>query len=148
MPTITGEELRMKFQSCRLVRIGKLQASQNPSYNYLIISYTYFVCYITILSWQVTGKLNSCPYRNVSHIAWRPPYEWKEQLLRTHSLEGTIEECGQNEEEDRNDTKQHHNPTGERRSVGGRRRGRRWVRRTGQRAVRGRGLRLWSLRRS
>jgi len=72
----------------------------------------------------------------------------QEQLLRAHSLEDTIEECGQNEEEDCNDTKQHHDPTDERRSVGGRRRGRRWVRRTGQRAVRGRGLRLWSLRRS
>lgn len=70
------------------------------------------------------------------------------ELLRTHSLEDTIEECSQNEEEDRNDTKQHHDPTGERRSVGGRRRGRRWVRRTGQRVVRGRGLRLWSLRRN
>ena len=35
------------------------------------------------------------------------------ELLRTHSLEDTIEECSQNEEEDRNDTKQHHDPTGE-----------------------------------
>lgn len=70
------------------------------------------------------------------------------ELLRTHSLEDTIEEGSQNEEEDCNDTKQHHDPTGERRSVSGRRHGRRWVRRTGQRAVRGRGLRLWSLRRS
>lgn len=70
------------------------------------------------------------------------------ELLRAHSLEGTIEESSQDKEEDCDDTKQHHDPTGERRSVGGRRRGRRWVRRTGQRAVRGRGLRLWSLRRS
>lgn len=72
----------------------------------------------------------------------------QEQLLRAHPFEGTIEESSQNEEEDCNDTKQQHDPTGERRSVGGRRRGRRWVRRTGQRAVQGRGLRLWSLRRS
>lgn len=72
----------------------------------------------------------------------------QEQLLRAHPFEGTIEESSQNEEEDCNDTKQQHDPTGERRSVSGRRRGRRWVRRTGQRAVRGRGLRLWSLRRS
>lgn len=70
------------------------------------------------------------------------------ELLRAHPFEGTIEESGQNKEEDCDDTKQHHDPTGERRSVGGRRRGRRWVRRTGQRAVRGRGLRLWSLRRN
>lgn len=72
------------------------------------------------------------------------------ELLRAHSLEGTIEESSQDKEEDCDDTKQHHDPTGERRSVwgGGRRRGRRWVRRTGQRAVRGRGLRLWSLRRN
>ena len=70
------------------------------------------------------------------------------ELLRAHSLEGTIEESSQDKEEDCDDTKQHHDPTGERRSVGGRRRGRRWVRRTGQRAVRWRGLRLWSLRRN
>ena len=74
--------------------------------------------------------------------------DMQEQLLRAHPLEGTIEESSQDKEEDCDDTKQHHDPTGERRSVGGRRRGRRWVRRTGQRAVRGRGLRLWSLRRN
>lgn len=72
----------------------------------------------------------------------------QEQLLRAYPFEGTIEESSQNEEEDCDDTKQHHDPTGEQRSVGGRRRRRRWARRTGQRAVRGRGLRLWSLRRS
>lgn len=72
----------------------------------------------------------------------------QEQLLRAHPFEGTIEESSQNEEEDCDDTKQHHDPTGERRSAGGRRRGRRWLRRTGQRVVRGRRLRLWSLRRS
>lgn len=72
----------------------------------------------------------------------------QEQLLRAHSLEDTIEESSQNKEEDCDDTIQHHDPTGERRSAGGRRRGRRWLRRTGQRGVRWRGLRLWSLRRS
>ncbi len=70
------------------------------------------------------------------------------ELLRAHPFEGTIEESSQDKEEDCDDTKEHHDPTGERRSVGGRRRGRRWTRRTGQRAVRGRGLRLWSLRRN
>lgn len=70
------------------------------------------------------------------------------ELLRAHPFEGTIEESSQDKKEDCDDTKQHHDPTGERRSVDGRRRGRRWTRRTGQRAVRGRGLRLWSLRRS
>ena len=70
------------------------------------------------------------------------------ELLRAHSLEGTIEESSQDKKKNCDDTKQQHDPTGERRSVGGRRRGRRWVRRTGQRAVRWRGLRLWSLRRS
>lgn len=61
----------------------------------------------------------------------------QEQLLRAHPFEGTIEESSQDKKEDCDDTKQHHDPTGERRSVGGRRRGRRWTRRTGQRAVRG-----------
>lgn len=37
----------------------------------------------------------------------------QEQLLRAHPFEGTIEESSQNEEEDCNDTKQHHDPTGE-----------------------------------
>lgn len=72
----------------------------------------------------------------------------QEQLLRAHPFEDTIEESSQDKKEDCDDTKQHHDPTGERRSVGGRRRGRRWLRRTGQRGVRWRGLRLWSLRRS
>lgn len=109
--------------------------------------------FLGAVRWGLSSLLRTMPNR---HIFMEPneqnqvclAADMQEQLLRTHSLEGTIEESSQNEEEDCNNTKQHHDPTGERRSVGGRRRGRRWVRRTGQRGVRGRRLRLWSLRRN
>lgn len=35
------------------------------------------------------------------------------ELLRAHSLEGTIEESSQDKKKDCDDTKQHHDPTGE-----------------------------------
>lgn len=39
--------------------------------------------------------------------------DMQEQLLRAHPFEGTIEESSQDKKKDRNDTKQHHDPTGE-----------------------------------
>lgn len=73
--------------------------------------------FLGAVRWGLSSLLHIMPNR---HIFMEPneqnqvclAADMQEQLLRTHSLEGTIEESSQDKEEDCDDTKQHHDPTG------------------------------------